>query len=245
MHILIVMGINVLFDLLSTQPDALSKRHGGGKYGEVIFKRIAERHLPMACYYDSSRWLNPDIQHIIEDNAIELYDRQQHSLDEIVSMARADVVYTCQYTRELTKLTHTCIIGTIHGLRGLETPWDYDMVNYLPLKNTIKYYLYKIWRHGRTKREDELLSAIFSNPLCKVVTVSHHSASSIKCYLPQYGHRNIPVFYSPSTSATTEISRKYMDRYFLLVSANRSYKNALRAIRAFDRLFSNGYFFMF
>lgn len=56
----------ILFDLVATQPSVDSKRHGGGKYGEVIFKRIVERQLPVSCIYDSRRWINPEIQNILK-----------------------------------------------------------------------------------------------------------------------------------------------------------------------------------
>lgn len=230
----------ILFNLVATQPDTLSKRHGGGKYGEVVFRRMVERRLPIACYYDSNRWLNPEIRELIERKGIELYDHFEYSLKEISDLTKASVIYTAQYTKELADQHEIPVIGTIHGLRGLETPWDSDMINYRPVKNAMKYFIYYIWHQGRTKREKELLRMIFTNPLCKVVTVSHHSSSSIKCYLPQYKNRVIPVFYSPSTSATISLPQKYDDKYFLIVSANRSYKNGLRAIRALDRLFENG-----
>ncbi len=32
----------LLFDFSSVQPVGTSKRHGGGKYGEIVFKRILE-----------------------------------------------------------------------------------------------------------------------------------------------------------------------------------------------------------
>lgn len=55
----------ILFDLTATQPIGSNKRHGGGKYGEVVLRRILERGLPVACYYDSNKWLNPDMKSLL------------------------------------------------------------------------------------------------------------------------------------------------------------------------------------
>lgn len=55
----------ILFDLVATQPSGTSIRHGGGKYGEVVLRRILERGLPVSCYYDSNKWLNPDIKSLL------------------------------------------------------------------------------------------------------------------------------------------------------------------------------------
>ena len=43
--------LNLLFDLVATQPNASGKRHGGGKYGEIIFKRIIQLGYKPVCYY--------------------------------------------------------------------------------------------------------------------------------------------------------------------------------------------------
>ena len=65
----------LLFNLACTQPGLSGKRHGGGKYGEIVFRRILERELPVVAYYDSSRWFNPVMQQLIEENGIKLLDR--------------------------------------------------------------------------------------------------------------------------------------------------------------------------
>ena len=73
------------------------------------------------------------------------------------------------------------------------------------------------------------------------VTVSNHSKYALISYYPDYfKNKNIPVFYSPSTllSTSTINHTQFDDKYFLLVSAGIGIKNNLRAIMAFDRLFS-------
>ena len=55
----------ILFDLSATQPMGSTKRHGGGKYGEVVLRHILKRGRPVTCYYDSRKWLNPDIKNLL------------------------------------------------------------------------------------------------------------------------------------------------------------------------------------
>ena len=65
---------NMLFDLTATQPTFGSTRHGGGKYGEIVLKRILDRGLEVVCFYDGHRWLNPDIKCLLNKYKIQLYD---------------------------------------------------------------------------------------------------------------------------------------------------------------------------
>lgn len=232
----------LLFDLTATQPLTIStKRHGGGKYGEAIIKRIVERNLPVKCYYDSRKWINPDIVSIIGE--ANLYDISSKSLSEAVKETGASLIYSALPQRTLTQFTECQIIGTVHGLRRLETPADLGSFRY---KNnrwqekvlTLFHYLlpkaYVKYLCNSKMKE-------WSNPNYSFVTVSNHSANSIKVFFPSLRNRNIPVFYSPSTSTKKEIEKKYTEKYFLLVSGNRPDKNNLRAINALDKLFGDGY----
>lgn len=54
--------MKLLFDVSATQPNSSGKRHGGGRYGEIILFRMIERKLKFACFYDSSKWLNPKVK---------------------------------------------------------------------------------------------------------------------------------------------------------------------------------------
>ena len=53
------MGKTILFNLESTQPSISGKRHGGGIYGEILFKRMVELNADMAAFYTSEKWMNP------------------------------------------------------------------------------------------------------------------------------------------------------------------------------------------
>lgn len=64
----------LLFDLTTVQPMDGSKRHGGGKYGEIVFQGIVKRVLPVACIYDGNRWMNPEIEKIVMEQHFMMYD---------------------------------------------------------------------------------------------------------------------------------------------------------------------------
>ena len=73
------------------------------------------------------------------------------------------------------------------------------------------------------------------------VTVSYHSAFSIKSFFPDLKFDTNKVFYSPSTiTESVEDGEKKGENYFLLVSGNRWEKNNLRALIALDELYSEG-----
>ena len=70
----------VLFNLSNTQPSGSIKRHGGGKYGEIVFMEIIDRKYPVVGMYDSKRWMNPSIVSAIKENNISLYDMNKFSV---------------------------------------------------------------------------------------------------------------------------------------------------------------------
>lgn len=233
----------ILFDLTAVQPIGVSKRHGGGIYGEIVFKRIVERGLDVACFYDGRKWINPEICKIIEDNKIKLYDVSKESLQEIVDKNSYSIIYSALPTKSLMQIEGIKIVGTIHGLRRLETPADSYCLRYKNVsKKDLMFFFSKILFKKRiTKKLCEYYLQSWKKDNCQFVTVSNHTSNAIKFFLPELKHKNIPVFYSPSTSSSEVFDKKYQEKYFLLVSGNRCEKNNLRAIMAFDKLFTLGY----
>lgn len=235
--------LNLLFDLVATQPNASGKRHGGGKYGEIIFKRIIQLGYKPVCYYSGSKWLNPEILSLTKDNKLPLYDIDKESLEDIVKKEKIDKIYSCLPTKREKSFKICKVVGTIHGLRNIELPFDsfyWKYKNNYQIKNIIKWYLKK-WFHCKKWEASYKELGNYSN--FSFITVSNHSAMAFKSYFPNYKDKEIRVFYSPSTSSEIPIMEtKRNDKYFLMVSGNRWEKNNLRAIIALDRLFSYGYF---
>ena len=240
-------NMKLLFDLKATQPMAKNKRHGGGKYAEVIFYRMVKRGIKFSCFYDSTKWLNPQIEEMCSTFQIPLYDLNRMSLTEIVQVADITRLYSAlpsTLASQLILLNGCEIIGTIHGLRDFETPADKIFYSYNCSYREIARFLFKKFMPkvflGRRRKQ---FKKLYIDSKVNIVTVSMHSKFSILSYFPQLKDLKIPVFYSPNTS-TRESIRKYSqnEKYFMAVSGNRWQKNNLRAVMAFDKLVSNGYF---
>jgi glycosyltransferase involved in cell wall biosynthesis len=234
------MQKTLLFDLVATQPNTSGKRHGGGRYGEIIFFRIAERGLPLVCIYDSRIWLNPEVKAVIDKMGYPLYDIAQNTMEEIVKFTQGTVIFSALPKSAMYQLDQVKAVGTLHGLRELETPadpffWKYKHTTYEKVRTAISRLFPNWW----FKRVWKKYNAVLSSRL-HVITVSNHSKSSMLSYFPQC-KADLPVFFSPNTSSNTPAKKETgREKYFLMVSGNRWEKNNLRAIMAFDRLVSAG-----
>lgn len=230
----------LLFDLKATQPNISGKRHGGGRYAEIVFFRMVELNVKFSCFYDSSKWINPEIKRICKERAIPLYDICGDTIENIIKQNKIDRLYSA-LPYDYAKLTCCEVFGTIHGMRELETPFDNYFYRYKnSFKAILKFTLKKIFKniylwHKRKLYVDRYIMSSFH-----FVTVSEHSYYALLSYFPKMRSKDLKVFYSPNTSLETDARCKKSDEcYFLLVSGNRWEKNNLRAIIAFDRLISN------
>ena len=262
-------GVRLLFDLRATQPNGSGKRHGGGRYGEVIFFRMAEKGLTFGCYYDSRLWFNPDVKAVIDEKGIVLHDVAERPLQRIVDEGGYTRVYSCLPDKAVGALRGVELYGTMHGLRGFETPWDRCFWDYdNTLREKVKFILRKVLPGPWFARERRKFRAKYIATGMNMVVVSNHTKYAVKSFFPEMKDRELKVFYSPNTSAEVksegscqreesqarlsypECSRSSTEgqklrvskeeRYFLAVSGNRWEKNNLRAIEAFDRLLSYG-----
>lgn len=235
------MNKKVLYNLIPTQP-LRSKRHGGGRYGECVIRRIIMRNYPVICIYDSKKWLNPDIKDLIEQNHVTLYDINDFSIREIVEKEAIQTYYSPMVNRNSIEELDCKLVGTIHGLRSMEMPTDKWFCKYKGWQNTALYCVYLLFGNVYRKKVSRFLSYILRKDNFLPVTVSQHSAYSIKIHFQDdIKKKDIPVFYSPSTNIEKEITtQKYSEKYVLLVSGFVPFKNGLRAVVALDRLFSTG-----
>lgn len=237
------MEIKLLYDVTATQPIGSNKRHGGGKYGEIVLRRIIERKVPVVCYYDSSLWLNPETADLIKSNDVDLLDINGRTIDDVVKESGCNTVYSALPKYNLLHYHGCRVIATIHGLRTLETPADSYCFYY---KNSgwrewIQFFAKKIFPRLYKEKLRRYKLKEWESENFQMVTVSNHSSFSIKTYFPEFRDALIPVFYSPSTSSDCIFAKKYSEKYFLMVSGGRAEKNNLRAIKALDNLFSHGY----
>lgn len=228
----------LLFDLTAVQPNASGKMHGGGKYGIVVFKELLKRPVAMEAVYYSSRYLPDEIK---EDcKKIKMHDLDNRNLETIVREGSFDVYYSALPDRGIA-LQNTEIknVGTIHGLRGLEMPHDWMFLKYRQslkqqVRTLVSLLLPKMWK----KRELRRNADIINQKNFSFITVSNHTKASLLAFYPSLKEENLKVFYSPSTVGKDDVEPYSREKYFLLVSANRPEKNALRAVMALDELIS-------
>ncbi len=237
---LIKYNMNLIFDLEATQPNASGKRHGGGRYAEAIFFRMIELGVKFSCFYDSSKWISTDIVNLCTKHEIPLYDIQKSSIENIVKQNNIDRLYSA-IPGELAKLTCCEVVGTIHGLREFELPFDSYFFKYKTnIKDLLKFAIKKLFKKQYQNYKRRHYIDNFINSPFHFLTVSEHSYYAFLSYFPELKDKGLKVFYSPNTSLKIAAEKKNdTEKYFLLVSGNRWEKNNLRAIIAFDRLVSD------
>lgn len=233
--------VTLLFNLVATQPSFGTKRHGGGIYGEIVLREIVRQRRNVTVVYDSSLWFNPDIKALCESNSIQIIDVKGRTMQEVVDDVRPSIFYSPQPLENLYSLERCDVVVTIHDLRYIELKLDPMFWRYSPgVVMQLKNILWKICpKYVLTHRYKKLANFI-ANPNVRYAVVSNHSLSSLRLYFPECSHKDICVFYSPSTIVEKINSRKRDADYFLLVSANRWEKNNLRAIMALDSLAAEG-----
>lgn len=226
--------MNLLFDLTASQPSNTIKRHGGGKYCEMLFDGLCKRKVTFQAFYDSSKYLNPQVYESLKQYDIKLHDIKDKPLQTIVNQNNVNTIYSA--LPEALLPWPTCkILGTIHGLRSLELEYDFYghwlLDSGIIRSNTILGYFFNKKNKKQTfKHYQKLLrTSNFS-----FVTDSYHSKKVIQTICPEL---DIPVFYPPSTSVC-QSPKTSNDKYILIVSADRYEKNCTRAIIAIDELLS-------
>lgn len=233
---------SVLFNLAATQPMYGTRRHGGGIYGEIVLRKIVELGRRVIVAYDSRHWLNPEMKALCEDNSVELVDISACGFQSVIDRYGIDIFYSPQPLDDLYKLENCEIVVTVHDLRPFELPldrkmfWRYKMKFSMQLKNLLEIISPSFMRRHRYRKNENFIR----KPNLRFAVVSNHSLGSVNLFFPESVDKDIPVFYSPSTSLDLVPGRKEECDFFLLVSANRWEKNCLRAIMALDQLCSEG-----
>lgn len=239
----------ILFDLSKTQPLGNFKFHGGGKYGIEIFKRLAEYNPEcLAAFYNDSIFIAPEIKEIVEKKEIPAFLLKDST---IVDVAKKNdwIIYTPLFDKYILDNESVKFIVTVHGLRSLEMPSDdYEslyaynrsFISRLLISSGLQKIRKKYKERYIRNKTISLYTKLFQSRHAVIVTVSEHSKSSIMNFFPFVDEDNIKVCYSPSTIRNDALIRNNQyGKYWLLVSGDRWQKNALRAIKAFDDLFSD------
>ena len=234
--------MNLLFDLTATQPSQEVKFHGGGLYGEVIFFALLKRTENFIGIYDGKLYINSEIL----NSGIKLYDINQISPKELIKQENIDLFYTPLYNNKYEwQLSVKRYAITWHGVRGLEMPYN-DIVLYYAknfkakAKEMIKSFVKK-YSEKRSKKAKKIYYDMQANlENAEYITDSEHSKQSIVNFYPHLAKKEISVFYPPLMDDHIELPQSQFESksYFLLTSSARWEKNNLRAVWAFDELFS-------
>lgn len=95
--------MNLLYNLVAVQPIHNAKFHGGGSYGEVVFRALLE-HLDeegkLFCAYDGKKYLDPDVIAACKERGIPLLDINESSPQKIIDENSIDTFYTPLYSLE-------------------------------------------------------------------------------------------------------------------------------------------------
>lgn len=242
--------MKLLFDLSATQTSATVKNHGGAEYSIRVYKKLLEYldvSLSIEAVYKPSMNMPEEVTRLNIENNILLREFESiETLEKIIIDGKYDKFYSgLGYDYQDLKLPEFCkLIVTIHGLRFLELIDDEYKKYYV--KNIRKYEI-RAFRDRLTKKNERRYAKNFNkyNKLLtklkshgEIVVVSNHTKNSILSYFDTIDSNDIKVFYSPE-----KISFKYEKKiekknYFLILSANRWEKNAVRALLAFDDFFN-------
>jgi glycosyltransferase involved in cell wall biosynthesis len=240
--------MNLLYDLIASQPNDSGEYHGGGKYAKKVFLELANTNKSswvIYGLYDSRNKLDSEIMNCVSNNKITLVDIKEGTINEIIKTHAINRFYSAlpHNLKEGTK--YNCeFVGTVHGLRHLETRPNLEQNKYTnSIGAKVKNYI-KILFDDKLFKRDKLR---IGNSLkdMKIVAVSNHTKNAVKSYFPAISDLDIKTFYSPDVTDFNIISQPDQQLtefnhhdYYLMVSGNRWIKNNLRSAIALDELFS-------
>ncbi len=171
-----------------------------------------------------------------------MIDINEHkSIQSIVAKYGVQKFYSAlpYYIPELKDLKCD-VIGTVHGLRELETQPDRHSLLYFDkpaakIKAAGKWLLKNYILRKKITHFRNLIGSI------KIITVSNHTKYSIMAHFPDIQAEQISVFYSPDVTNDQAVinDTSFTEKdFFLMISGNRWIKNNLRSAMALDQLFT-------
>lgn len=236
---------SILFDLLDAQPVGDTKFHGGGEYIKAVFEELVKNDCPnnLAVCFDENKFLDDWLVNLIKENNLKIEQACSHEdIYEIINSGKYERFFSGlpYWLRREKIFAPIHCVGTVHGLRGVECPFDvYSALGkgvVANLKNKVK----PLYRRRIVERTWNEFEKCISSLDC-VITDSMHSAYAIS-NLSDY-ERNITVCFPPVkhiVSSTIPVNGIGSRKTILLVSGNRWEKNPVRAIRALLDLSNRG-----
>lgn len=241
----------LLFDLLHAQPLDGVKFHGGGEYIKSVFQKLSQiedAQYQLEVCLNQNEFIDDWIWTIINKKKIKTY-QVSTAIDVVAVM---DKMEDKQNLRFFTGMIYPYnqmnfpegvkTFGVCHGLRGLEKQYDCEAIHYISNKADLKECIRNTLLKKRTRRN--LYNYYFQllEKFDVVITVSQHSAYSIKINFPEIAKKkNILVFYTPPKYTEIPAEKENTEPYIMMVSANRWLKNCYRGVMAIDHLYQKGF----
>lgn len=248
--------MKILFDLISVQ-DTIN---GGGEYVKTVFLALVDRIQRdelqtevFAIYKSTHKMAFDDLQ--IDDiekmrNVI-LVDVEEKAIPKLVEELSIDVFFIgiAQKIAKSFKLTglNCRTICVIHDMAHQEVQ-NVGLSKYLAqnnLKEWLKeFFLYKFLENRRHINKDlyDMIDCL-NTIQTEYIAVSEYSKNSI-LYLTSIRQKQLHVLFSPlkfnnmETCVNNKALKSLIDnreKYFLVVSANRPLKNAVKVIAAYKK----------
>lgn len=239
---------NVIIDLYYSQPVGDVKFHGGGEYIKSIFNILAEKYdntFSFEVCYDAERFIDDWILDIIAKKNIKVHNvKGAKDIVNLLNSRQGDVTFFAGMIYPYDKFTfngNITTIGTCHGLRLLEKPYD-EMVHFYSvsaisnIKEFIKNTFFKrrVYNYAYTMYKEAM------ERFNTIITDSEHSRYAIKYFYPDFTKKNnLYVFYAPSKYFEISIAET-AENFIMMISADRWLKNSARGVMAVDSLYSKG-----
>lgn len=254
--------MNILFDLITIQATFCS---GASEYVRSVFYSLLEvvkQHpddIKLFAIIDSSikqypyKDITPDK---LKEKGIAVVDINKHTLKEIIKKYEIDTLFVGlaqkwagSYSFEGVKCNIIIIIHDMHD-EEMESIRLYGYLSlfsspYRQIRQILARIILKIKKSNKHYKTSmyTLFKELKNNKYKKYITVSEYTKYSLMYH---YGieEKQIQVLYSPERllNSVENIENKQLAkliqtkrRYYLIVSANRPEKNAMKTIQAFKR----------
>lgn len=228
----------ILFDVTSMQPQKTAFKHGGGTYASFVLKRMLQKKVQFAVYFNSKNYLDPEISNLLKEEHIKMYDISTTSFDDIIGSIKNPVVFSILPKPYMFTVK---TVGNIHDCREIELYNDLWELYYPITFKRIFVKLYQfLFPSFYLKRQKEKLNRILGNKNFIPVTDTFYSKYKLVSFFPQLKLMDMKVFSSPFDFDDKPVISENKEKIFLLISGNRWLKNNLRVIIALDELFSTG-----
>lgn len=235
--------MRILFDLLGAQPEGNTKFHGGGEHIKTVLNKMLDLGYGdrLGVFYDYSKFIDAWLLDKLLKQHVITYDvKSRDEVRNLLLREKYDVFYSAlpyayrdyQFPDDIRK------IGTFHGLRPVEVPFDKYETLYLKGKTAIRIFFRGFFPVKAKNDQIEYFRKslkIFDEIIC----VSKHTRFAISNYYPEYAHKTV-VFYSPAKYIDPLLAAEekpiVSGKYILLISVNRYEKNSYRALLALEEL---------